>query len=72
MESQHINGWRNQKISNIIDFIKLQYIKLGLAIFSDNMIVFAIKISNEYINVQLKMTIPTPSQHQKDIESDKI
>lgn len=65
----HLTDEEIQKFQ--IDFIKLQYIKVGLTKFLDTLIVFSIKILKEYINVQLKMIIPIQNQQRKEIKSDK-
>lgn len=64
----HPNILTNEEIEYYqIDFNKLQYIKLGMSEFQDNMIIFAIKIPKTFADVQLKTIIPLPNKNKKEM-----
>ncbi|CAD7089016.1 unnamed protein product [Hermetia illucens] len=66
----HPNILTDEEIQEFkIDFVKIQHIKLGVTKFQDNLLLFAIKIPNEYIKVQLKIIIPIPNSQKKEIDS---
>lgn len=51
-----------------IDINKLQYIKLGIAKFEHNLLIFAIKIPKTFSKVQLKTLIPIPNKEYNEID----
>lgn len=56
---------------NNIDFYKLKLIRMGVLIFAEDTIVFAIKIPDSYIHTTIKLIIPLPNENNLEIAQDR-